>query len=198
MNSHHFLLSLHQDLLFWGKSGSCVLKQKWWTGLKRRSVHEVNKKSHRQTSWLMRLKSFWVDAKGFDSNYYYYSSSTTTFMECGQYGLINYLISFGTFLKVDIWFSILDENIYEELRLQGLFLPLRWSYLSSAGGSWSTPPVSAWWGRPLSAVSWSGRSSRTTEWSLWRGTLPWTVNTGRSWRSAASVWESLLPYQWCS
>lgn len=119
-------------------------------------------------------------------------------MECGQYGWINYLISFGTFLKVDIWFSISVENVYEELRLQGLFLPLRWSYHLSAGGSWSTPPVSEWWGRPLSAVSWSGRSSRTTEWSLWRGTLPWTVNTGRSWRSAASVWESLLPYQRCS
>lgn len=77
-------------------------------------------------------------------------------------------------------------------------LPLRWSYLWSAGGSWSTPPVSAWWGRRLSAVNWSGRSSRTTEWSLWRGTSLWTVNTGRSWRSAANERESLLLYQWCS
>lgn len=77
-------------------------------------------------------------------------------------------------------------------------LPPRWSCLSRVDGSWSTPPVSVWWGRPLSAVSWSGRSSRTTEWSLWRGTSLWTVNTGRSWRSAANVWESLLLYRWCS
>lgn len=34
-------------------------------------------------------------------------------MECGQYGLINYLISFGTFLMVDIWlFHLGWEHIW--------------------------------------------------------------------------------------
>lgn len=133
MNSQHFLLSLHQDLLFWGKSGSCVLKQRWCTGLKRRSVHQVDKKSYRKTSWLMRLRSFWVDVKGFLSSgsawfqnstaACLHSWSTTIIMECCQYGLISYLISFGTFLKV----------IY-------LILHLGWEHIWRIASSWTSPP----------------------------------------------------------
>lgn len=114
-----------------------------------------------------------------------------------KYHCFHQFTSCGTLLKVDDWFYVL-MGAQERCLFMDFPLPLRWSCLSSAGGSWSTPPVSAWWGRPLSAVSWSGRSSRTTEWSLWRGTSLWTVNTGKSWRSAANVWESLLLYRWCS
>lgn len=95
--------------------------------------------------------------------------------------------------------EIACRNLHHMVAKETLcLLPRSWSYCSSLGRLWSTPRASVWWGTPSSAARWSERFSRTTGWSLWRRTSPWTSSTGRSWRSGANAWESLLHYRSCS